>query len=106
MTETLENLAPWLMGHESAFKNGSLSHGYLISGEKGIGKLRFIERLSQSILCTESNELFTFCGKCNSCRTFESKSSPDFFLVQENPLYHYAMVQYKSQMNHSFYQTD
>lgn len=71
------------MGHESAFKNGSLSHGYLISGEKGIGKLRFIERLSQSILCSESNELFTFCGKCNSCRTFERKSSPDFFLVQE-----------------------
>ena len=33
------------MDHESAFKNGSLSHGYLISGEKGIGKLRFIKEI-------------------------------------------------------------
>ena len=66
-----------------SFKKDLLSHGYLLSGENGIGKRDFANELSKSILCTESDQLFEACGKCNSCKLFAGKSSPDYHFIEE-----------------------
>ena len=83
MSKTSKNLPPWLNQCKDSFKNELLSHGYLLSGENGIGKKDFVNELTKSILCTESNNLFEACGQCNSCKLFFGKSSPDYHYVEE-----------------------
>ena len=83
MNNINKNLSPWLSINKVSFKKDLLSHGYLLSGENGIGKRDFANELSKSILCTESDQLFEACGKCNSCKLFAGKSSPDYHFIEE-----------------------
>ena len=76
------SLNPWFQDYLQYFHNESMVHAHLISGKKGIGKYNFTKLLAQSILCTTSDDLFNPCGKCTSCKTFNSKSNPDFHVVR------------------------
>ena len=83
MNNINKNLSPWLSINKVSFNKDLLSHGYLLSGENGIGKRDFANELSKSILCTESDQLFEACGECNSCKLFAGKSSPDYHFIEE-----------------------
>ena len=72
---------PWFENYLDFFNNDNLVHAHLISGKKGIGKYSFTKLLAKSILCLSSEELFKPCDNCNSCKTLESKSNPDFYEV-------------------------
>ena len=77
MNRISKNLSPWLEANKDSFKKELLSHGYLLSGVNGIGKKDFVNELTKSILCTESDQLFEACGKCNSCKFFAGQSKQD-----------------------------
>ena len=83
MNRISKNLSPWLEANKDSFKKELLSHGYLLSGVNGIGKKDFVNELTKSILCTESDQLFEACGKCNSCKFFAGQSSPDYHFIEE-----------------------
>jgi len=58
---------------------GRLSHGYLFSGEPGVGKLTFARRLAQSLLCeTHKRTLLGYCNACPGCALFSAKTHPDY----------------------------
>ena len=77
-----KNFNPWFVDYVKHFKKESMAHAQLVSGKKGIGKYKFVETLAQSILCIASDELFQSCGHCISCKTFNSKSNPDYHLIK------------------------
>lgn len=64
----------------AARKQQKLPHAMLITGEQGIGKSLFAERLVKTLLCTD-NKTDEACGKCQSCKTYESQSNPDFLKI-------------------------
>ncbi len=61
-----------------SIKKGSLSHFYIISGEKFCGKKSFVDFFVRAILCENNNG----CGKCRSCSKFESGNSVDVLRVK------------------------
>lgn len=62
-------------------KNGTLPHGFIISGEKGSGKKTFAEYISAALLCDEGPEKGP-CGKCPSCIKAASGNHPDIIHVE------------------------
>lgn len=76
-----DSFFPWFENYLDLFNSDNLAHAHLISGKKGIGKLSFTKLLAKSILCLSSERLFKPCENCNSCKTIESKSNPDFYEV-------------------------
>jgi DNA polymerase-3 subunit delta' len=53
-------------------------HALLITGVPGIGKLRFAEALSQSLLCLEPDPVTAYaCGECRHCVLYQAGSHPD-----------------------------
>jgi DNA polymerase-3 subunit delta' len=58
-----------------------LPHALLITGEEGIGKKAFAQKLLKSLLCFKpiNNQP---CHQCNGCKTYESGSNPDFMAIQ------------------------
>lgn len=68
---------------EHAVQAGRLTHGYILAGPEGIGKLRFARGLAQALLCqSERIDTLEPCGECHACRSFLAASHPDFHLVQ------------------------
>ncbi|MBV8435129.1 MAG: AAA family ATPase [Candidatus Eremiobacteraeota bacterium] len=61
----------------------TIAHGYLFSGDAGVGKKTFARRLAQSLLCTGSKDtLLGYDGTCSSCVLFRASGEshhPDFF---------------------------
>ena len=58
---------------------GRLSHAYLISGERGVGKKTLARYMAAQILCeTGTGEP---CGVCKSCRMIKNDAHPDFITV-------------------------
>lgn len=56
----------------------TLAHGYLFTGEEGVGKKTFASRLAQSLLCvTPKSTLLGYCGHCVSCVRVASGTHPD-----------------------------
>ena len=74
---------PWLKKYVEHFDENKLAHSHLLSGKSGIGKLHFVEELSKSLLCPNSNELFDYCNECSSCKSFNAGSHPDFKLIEK-----------------------
>jgi len=73
-------------GHEHIIKNlkmalqhGKTSHAYIISGPEGVGKRTVAEAFARALQCEEYNG--DSCGKCISCRSFDSGNHPDVFYV-------------------------
>jgi len=72
---------PWHQGTWDKFSNARtrqhLPHALLVTGEEGIGKIEFAQRLAKSLLClTPKNN--NSCNQCNACKTYESGANPDF----------------------------
>ena len=76
----LNSSLPWTKEYHSLFSKKQLSHAYLISGRKGIGKKQLAEEISRKILCKE--ERFLDSCRCNSCKLFISSNHPDFHLIE------------------------
>ena len=56
-----------------------LSHAYLFSGKKQIGKNDFAKEFIKLINCQDQRKP---CQKCANCQTIEKGSFPDFMLVE------------------------
>lgn len=63
---------------EQAIKADTVSHLYILEGEKGIGKKTVAGYLASKIHCTGEN---TPCGVCSACRKHMSSNHPDFITV-------------------------
>ncbi|MCG2633755.1 MAG: DNA polymerase III subunit delta' [Gammaproteobacteria bacterium] len=57
-----------------------MPHALLLHGPTGVGKRRFAEVLSQSLLCPDRNE-HGACGACPACLQFQAGSHPDCLVV-------------------------
>ena len=67
-------------GHLS---EGTLAHGYLFTGDEGVGKKAFALRLAQSLLCvTPKPTLLGYCGHCTGCTRVQTGTHPDVFLAE------------------------
>ena len=71
---------PWLKSYTQNLKKDNLHHSLIISGREGLGKNYLAESLIQGILCTNSKDLEP-CGKCQSCKLYESDNHPDFHKI-------------------------
>ena len=78
---------------QRAFACGRMPHAYIFSGLEGVGKFKTACELSKLLLCKEpvkektgSGEFADSCGRCESCRTFEAGSHPDFNLIYKELL--------------------
>ncbi|GAB7127325.1 DNA polymerase III subunit delta' [Silvimonas sp. JCM 19000] len=55
-----------------------LPHALLLTGEPGIGKRRFAERLAAWYLCEDPAKTDAPCGVCEGCRWLAQGNHPDF----------------------------
>ncbi len=62
------------------FEQNQLSHAYLFSGEKGIGKESFAIELIKMVNCSIKENVP--CQKCFSCQAIERNGFPDFKIVE------------------------
>ncbi len=65
----------------SAIEHGRVAHAYIFDGERGIGKTTAAKAFAKALNCEEGGT--TPCGKCFSCRTFESGNNPDIFYIED-----------------------
>lgn len=61
---------------ESIIKQ-SISHAYILAGDKGIGKSKIAREFAMELIC----EKHTGCGECPACRQFLADAYPDFFYM-------------------------
>ncbi len=73
ITKTLRN----------AIKNNRISHAYLFSGPRGVGKTTVARLLAKSLNCTDRQLNGEPCNKCDSCReiTNDNRNHPDVFEI-------------------------
>lgn len=57
---------------------GKISHAYIFDGIDGIGKSMAARAFAKSLLCADRETAFA-CGKCPSCKAFDSGNNTDFF---------------------------
>jgi len=57
-----------------------MSHAYIFYGEDNLAVRNQALDFAKSLNCMESNE--SFCGKCLSCRTLDSRNNPDTIFVK------------------------
>jgi DNA polymerase-3 subunit delta' len=63
---------------QQARQQQRLPHALLLSGSRGLGKSAFALALAQALLCPQTEEEGTACGRCRACRLFEAGTHPDF----------------------------
>ena len=61
---------------ESIIKQ-SISHAYILAGDKGIGKSKIAREFAMELICEKN----TGCGECPACRQFLADAYPDFFYM-------------------------
>ena len=61
---------------ESIIKR-SISHAYILAGDKGIGKSKIAREFAMELICEKN----TGCGECPACRQFLAGAYPDFFYM-------------------------
>ncbi len=74
---------------QRALATGKVAHAYIFAGPEGVGKFKTAGEWAKLLLCTdrlrqadEGGEFFfDSCGRCASCKVFESQIHPDFNLV-------------------------
>lgn len=60
----------------AAVQNGGISHAYLFSGPRGVGKTTMARLLAMAVNC-EAGPAEAPCGECESCRLVQAGSHPD-----------------------------
>lgn len=65
---------------QRALKENRVSHAYLITGDKGMGKKMLAKTLAMALECEGEGE--KPCGHCPSCSAFLSGSHPDIVFVR------------------------
>ena len=69
-----------------AVRTSHVSHGYILSGEDGMGKKMIARSFAKLFLCEDPEKGDTPCGKCHSCLQFASGNHPDvIYLKHEKP---------------------
>ncbi len=73
ITKTLRN----------AVKNNRISHAYLFSGPRGVGKTTVARLLAKSLNCNNRNANGEPCNKCDSCKEInnDNRNHPDVFEI-------------------------
>jgi len=56
-----------------------ISHAYLFTGNKGLGKSEMAREFAQAIFCNKN--IADGCGECISCKKFEHDNHPDFHVI-------------------------
>lgn len=64
---------------KNALERQQVSHAYIISGEKGMGKRLLAKTLAMALLCDEGKG--EACGMCHSCLQFVTGNHPDITWV-------------------------
>ncbi len=82
----LPELLPWHQvlweQLQTARREQRMPHALLLSGVKGMGKQRFAQRLSWSLLCEQpDNSTGTPCGQCKPCHLLHADTHPDFLPI-------------------------
>lgn len=63
-------------------KHDSISHAFVLTGEKGIGKKNLAYFISKALLCTEKGDVQLPCGYCRACKGFDEKVNPNFMVIR------------------------
>ena len=64
---------------EQEISENNVSHAYLFSGPKDIGKYRISNIFANILLCNNG-----YCKTCDICRHFQAGSHPDVFRMRDN----------------------
>jgi len=63
------------------FSAGQLSHSYLLSGNKNIGKQVFAKNFIKFVICQDKKEN-NYCGKCVNCQMIDKENFPDLMMIK------------------------
>lgn len=63
---------------EDTIRQKNISHSYIFSGPRGIGKYEFAKQFAKMILCTADSKA---CNECKSCIEFENSNNPDISII-------------------------
>lgn len=64
------------------YRQGRLSHAYLLTGISGLGKADFAHQFAAILMCEAMEaEKETPCGGCKGCQLFHANTHPDFIQV-------------------------
>ena len=64
---------------KTALAHHTVSHAYLFAGGEGMGKKLMANTFAKGLECEDEKE--KPCGRCSSCRVFESRNHPDVLYV-------------------------
>jgi len=64
---------------KESMEKGRVSHAYIFSGKKGSGRKTMANAFAKAMQCEAG--CGKACGKCASCRSFDSKNNPDVYYV-------------------------
>ncbi len=89
MTTSYANQYPWLnapLSHlQDRYQQGVLAHAYIVSGRRGLGKVKLIRDFAAA-LCCDKPVNGAPCGQCKSCELTKQDSHPDVTsLVPKEP---------------------
>jgi len=83
---------------QRAYATGRLPHALVFAGPEGVGKFTTAREWAKVLLCYEPRRDDGFvdsCGRCQSCRLFESGSHPDYHHVYRELVYFTSEGRYK-----------
>lgn len=79
-------MSDYILGNEkvrdyldNSIRKDSVSHAYIISGIKGIGKKEVAKEFAMKLICEIGQK---GCMNCPSCRRFLAGTYPDFFYIE------------------------
>ncbi len=75
-----------IVGHmQDALRTGSVSHAYILCGDRGSGRHGLAMAFASALLCTDpqdSGGMIRACGRCHSCLQAASGSHPDLLVFR------------------------